>query len=108
MRTAASICRCEFLLDYEDEETESGAEESTGRKKKKPWRFRWPDEVRDEVLARLLKLNADRAEEEKLIDAAAETAKRSDQAKGRKPRAAKGAVTQPSLLPPPQADLFED
>ncbi len=35
-------CRCEFLLDYEDEETESGAETSTGRKKKKPWRYRWP------------------------------------------------------------------
>ena len=30
---------CDFILDYEDEET---AEESTGRKKKKPWRFRWP------------------------------------------------------------------
>lgn len=59
-------CTCEFLLDYEDEESESGAEESTGRKKKKPWRYRWPDEVRDEVLARLLKLNAERAEEEKL------------------------------------------
>ena len=40
--------------------------QSTGRQKKKPWRFRWPDEVRDEVLARLLKLNAERAEEERL------------------------------------------
>ena len=34
------------------------------RGKKKPWRYRWPDEVRDEVLARLLALNADRAAEE--------------------------------------------
>ena len=43
---------CQFLLDYEvDDET---AEE-------KPWRYRWPDEVRDEVLARLLALNAKRA-----------------------------------------------
>ena len=57
-------CTCEFLLDYEDDESESGAEESGGRKKKKPWRYRWTDEVRDEVLARLLKLNAERAEEE--------------------------------------------
>ena len=32
--------------------------------KKKPWRYRWPDEVRDEVLARLLALNAERAVEE--------------------------------------------
>ena len=61
-------CTCEFLLDYEDDE--SGAEESTGRKKKQPWRYRWPDEVRDEVLARLLKLNAERAEEERLAGAA--------------------------------------
>ena len=33
----------------------------------KPYRYRWPDEVRDEVLARLLALNAERAAEEKLI-----------------------------------------
>jgi hypothetical protein len=58
-------CTCEFLLDYEDEESES-AEESGGRKKKKPWRYRWPDEVRDEVLARLLKENAKRAEQERI------------------------------------------
>lgn len=64
-------CTCEFLLDYEDDESESTAEESSGRKKKKPWRYRWPDEIRDEVLARLLKLNAERAEEEKLAGAAA-------------------------------------
>jgi len=35
----------------------------TGRRKL-PWRYRWPDEVRDEVLARLLALNAERYEEE--------------------------------------------
>lgn len=64
---------CEFILDYEDE---ADAEESSGRKKKKPWRFRWPDEVRDEVLARLLKLNAERAEEELLAgEAVAKSAK---------------------------------
>ena len=63
-------CTCEFLLDYEEDESESGAAESTGRKKKKPWRYRWPDEVRDEVLARLLALNAQRAEEERLAGAA--------------------------------------
>ena len=48
---------CEFLLDYEIEEGEWG-------NKKKPYRYRWPDEVRDEVLARLLELNAERAREE--------------------------------------------
>ena len=50
---------CEFLLDYEIDEEEWG-------KKKKPWRYRWPDEVRDEVLARLLALNAERAHNEHL------------------------------------------
>lgn len=48
---------CEFLLDYEIDEEEWG-------NKKKPYRYRWPDEVRDEVLARLLELNAVRAREE--------------------------------------------
>jgi hypothetical protein len=48
---------CEFLLDYEIDEEEWG-------RKKKPYRYRWPEEVRDEVLARLLELNARRAEEE--------------------------------------------
>jgi len=48
---------CEFILDYEIDEEEWGD-------KKKPWRYRWPDEVRDEVLARLLELNAERAREE--------------------------------------------
>jgi hypothetical protein len=56
-------CICEFLLDYEDEDSDT---EDTGRHRKKPWRYRWPDELRDEVLARLLKLNAERAEEERL------------------------------------------
>jgi hypothetical protein len=39
----------------------------TGSRRKLPWRYRWPDAVRDEVLARLLALNAERyAEEVKL------------------------------------------
>jgi hypothetical protein len=48
---------CEFLLDYEIDEEEWD-------NKKKPWRYRWPDDVRDELLARLLELNAQRAKEE--------------------------------------------
>jgi len=48
----------QFLLDYESE--------GDGTKAKKPWRFRWTDDVRDEVLARLLALNAERAEVERL------------------------------------------
>ena len=45
---------CDFFLDYEIDEETWGA-------KKKPYRYRWPNEVRDDVLARLLKLNAERA-----------------------------------------------
>lgn len=50
---------CEFILDYEDEDDESS-------RRKKPWRYRWPDEIRDEVLARLLDLNGKRAREEEI------------------------------------------
>ena len=32
--------------------------------RRKPYRYRWPDDIRDEVLARLLELNAERAAEE--------------------------------------------
>ena len=45
---------CEFLLDREIDEEEWDA-------RKKLYRHRWPDDVRDEVLARLLELNAERA-----------------------------------------------
>ena len=58
---------CQFLLDYEEED-----EDDTGRKRKKrkPWRYRWPDDVRDVVLARLLAENAKRAEQERLAGTA--------------------------------------
>ena len=59
---------CEFLLDYEEDEDSEDAPEAPGKRKgkpkKKPYRYRWPDEVRDEVLARLLALNAERHAEE--------------------------------------------
>lgn len=63
--------KCEFLLDYEEEEDEG---DNGPRRRKKPWRYRWPDEVRDEVLARLLELNRQRALEEGQVMAAAESA----------------------------------
>ena len=50
----------QFLLDCENKPEPIGRR----RQKKKPWRYRWPDEVRDEVLARLLALNATRHAEE--------------------------------------------
>ena len=44
---------CEFIADYEVEEG-----------KRIPWRYRWPEEVHDEVLTRLLEFNQKRYEEE--------------------------------------------
>lgn len=70
---------CEFILEYEEEEDE----DSGAKKKKKPLRYRWPDHVRDEVLARLLALNSERAEEERLASFAA-SAKGTPTKKGRK------------------------
>ena len=49
---------CKFLLEHEIDEKTWGA-------KRKPYRYRWPDEVQDEVLARLLDLNQKRREEER-------------------------------------------
>ena len=77
---------CAFLLDYEEEEDDDDAR--AGKKKRKPWRYRWPDEVRDEVLARLLALNAERAAEERLLGAeAALAAEAGKPKKAAKPRA---------------------
>jgi hypothetical protein len=51
---------CEFLLDFETDE----AVETTERSK--PWRYRWPDDVGEAILGRLLALNAERAQAERL------------------------------------------
>jgi hypothetical protein len=91
---------CEFLLDYEDEDDENEEETgSTGRTRKKPWRYRWPDEFRDEVLARLLDLNQKRAELERLSGAAAEAGGGKSRMKstGAK-KAAKKNADQPELF----------
>jgi hypothetical protein len=48
---------CDFYLDYE-------IDEATWGDKKKPYRYRFPDAVRDDLLARLLDLNQARYREE--------------------------------------------
>jgi hypothetical protein len=63
--------RLDFILDYED----AGNSENGGNDSKKPWRYRWVDEDRDEVLARLLELNRIRAEEEAQSSSVAAVAK---------------------------------
>ncbi len=76
----------DFILDYVEEEEKN---EGKGRSRKKPWRYRWPDAFRDEVLARLLELNRKRSGQ-KPSDAAATPAPK----KARKGRAAKPADPQ--------------
>jgi hypothetical protein len=84
---------CRAGLDYEEEEDESNS------RRKKPWRYRWPEEIHDEVLARLLDLNQKRHEAEILGGKHAETKAKSK--KSRKPKAPKSTQTnvqQPSLF----------
>ena len=54
---------CAFMLDC-------AIDKETWSSRKRPYRYRRPDAVRDEVLARLLALNAERAEAERLSGAA--------------------------------------
>ena len=51
---------CEFIPESDDEEDE----DDDGRPKKKKYRYKWPEAIHDEVLARLLELNRQRALEE--------------------------------------------
>ena len=78
---------CEFLLDYD-------IDEATWGRKKKPYRYRWPDTVRDGVLARLLALNAERAAAEAragILEQAAGTSERHYTKRQIRPRPAKVA-----------------
>lgn len=60
--------RCDFFLDYD------GDDEGGPTHRKKPWRYRWPDEVQDQVLARLIKLNTERAADKKRAETVADAA----------------------------------
>lgn len=99
---------CEFLLDYEEDDEDEDIGKK--RRKKKPWRYRWPDEVRDDVLARLLALNQERYEEEvrQGLHAKKAAKKKSAGKRAKKSPAPKPSTnTQTKLLPDPQGDLFE-
>jgi hypothetical protein len=82
-----------FLLDFEEEE---GGDSGQNRRSK-PWRYRWPDDIRDEVLARLLELNRQRAQEEAVAGHAKATSERAKPPRG---GARKGKKSEP-LLPIP-------
>ena len=51
---------CEFLPEHKAEENEA----ASGRRRRR-YRYRWRNSVQDEVLGRLVELNAERAEEER-------------------------------------------
>jgi hypothetical protein len=59
---------CEFLRVHKEDDEE----DTEGRRS----HYRWPDEIRDEVLARLLALNAQRAANERLAGVTAEVGTR--------------------------------
>jgi hypothetical protein len=87
-------------LDFQGQLQVYGA--ITGRRKL-PWRYRWPESVRDDVLARLLALNAERYEEEVRLGLHSKGAKQAAKAagaggasgkrRGRPPKAAQGGET---------------
>ncbi|MDP2958679.1 MAG: N-6 DNA methylase [Longimicrobiales bacterium] len=83
---------CEFALAYEIDE------ESWSPRRKKPWRYGWPPEVHDEVLASLLELNRERAEQERLSGAAGEGKKRVAKPSSKRP-APQAATHDLSLFP---------
>jgi hypothetical protein len=75
--------KCEFILDYEIEEEEN-EDKPRSRTKKKPYRYRWGEALHDEILARLLELNQQRYEAEKLGGKHAEKKGKSQGKKGSK------------------------
>jgi len=94
----AETARCEFLLDYEEDDEDTGGKKS---KKKKPWRLRWPDDFRDEILARLLELNEQRHQEELLAGKSGGKSRSKDDSDKTKRK-------KPSSPGPVQHDLFEE
>lgn len=74
-------------LDFQGQLRASGAVKAN---KRLPWRYRWPDNVRDDVLARLLALNAERYEEEVAMGLHSKGAKQAARAAGATAAAATG------------------
>lgn len=76
---------CEFIPDFTEEDDD-------GNEIPKNIRYRWPDEVRDDVLARLLALNAERYQAEVNAGLHTKAAKKSAKKKTTRKRAAKKAA----------------
>ena len=85
---------CEFLSDYQTDEETRGD-------RKRPYRYRWTDDVHDEVMARLLDLNQKRYAEE--IAAGLHAEKGAERSAPRKKTARKGSSPSSKATP----HLFE-
>jgi hypothetical protein len=96
-------------LDFQGQLQAYGA--ITGRRKL-PWRYRWPDAVRDDVLARLLALNAERYAEEVALGLHSKAGKQAAKASravgssapGGKGRGRPAKASQPSETEPMQTE----
>jgi len=82
-------------LDFQGQLRSAGAIKA---KKRLPWRYRWPESVRDDVLARLLALNAERHEEEVAMGL---------HSKGAKKTAGAQRARKPNNDPPINQNQFE-
>lgn len=85
---------CDFFADYFDEPEEEGGDPIP-----QSIRYRWPDATRDEVLARLLKLNAERHAEEVRQGLHSTTAKKATKKTSAKKAAKKSPGKSPDPLP---------
>ncbi len=109
----AKTAHCEFLISHEVDNDSGDEDQGSGtgkRQKKKPWRLRWPDDFRDEVLARLLELNQQRHKEELL--AGKITTKRNDNddatnAEDSENAAPKTTITRKKKASPKKSDQVE-
>ena len=72
--------RCDFFREFDDEIEQ----DDDGRQRKIKFRYRWPDDFRDEVLVRLLKLNRQQAVDEGLAVSSDMTAASTPDVKPRK------------------------
>jgi len=88
-------------LDFQGQLEAYGAISS---RRKLPWRYRWPDAVRDEVLARLLVLNAERYEEEVRLGLHSKAAKQAARASASVGGAAGKRRGRPPKNPPTGSD----
>jgi hypothetical protein len=91
---------CEFIPEFDDED-----EEENGRQYKKKFRYRWPDDMRDEVLSRLLELNRRRAlEDDQLLADAVEPMAKNRKGRKKKLAADAGAAANGPLFTSQKGD----